>query len=135
MKRLATALALAATLAFAGGCANIGPAYDVLTGSVAQSAPVTTAQAEKVLTVAHLALNTISVNILAATDSCVKHHDNSCALHGDNAATAKIMYDTASDALTAADQIDAVANAQGVIDKVDAAETLIAQINKLVPHK
>jgi len=134
MRKIIAATALAVSLSL-GGCANVGPALDVLTGSVATTAPVTTAQAEKVLTVTHLALNTISVNILAATDSCVKHHDNSCPLHGDNAATAKIMYDTADDSLKAADQIDAVANAQGVIDKVNAAETLIAQINNLIPKK
>lgn len=117
-------VALALTL---GGCANVGPAFDVLTGSVATTAPVTIGEAEKVLTVAHLAYNTVSENIITATTLGT--------LHGTNAATVKLWYDKAGDALLAADQLDKVANAQGVMDKVSTINTLLAQIASIVPTK
>jgi hypothetical protein len=120
------ALIIAAPLLF-GGCANIVPAFDVLTGSIATQAPVTVATAEKALTVAHLALNTIGTDIIAATNSGV--------LHGANATVVKGYYDTADDDLKAADQLDAVANATGVMDKVNAADALIAMIHPLAPSK
>ena len=110
-----------------GGCANIVPAFDVLTGSVATSAPVTTAQAEKVLTVAHLALKAAGQDIIAAAQAGT--------LHGTNATLVKTWYDKADDTLKAADQLDAVANAQGVVDKVAAVNTLLTDIHAIVPGK
>lgn len=117
-------LALVLIVPLLGGCANLGAAFSVATGSVATVAPVTTADAEKALTVAHLALNAVAENILTATHSGV--------LHGTNASTVKVWYDKADDALKAADQADRLANAEGVMAKVNEAETLITQIQTLV---
>lgn len=123
MKKILLATTLAVSL---GGCSTIGPAFQVLTGgSVATQAPATVATAEKALTVAHLALNTIGEDIIAATHSGV--------LHGPTAVSVKEYYDKADDGLKAADQLDKAANAQGVVDKVNAVDTLIAQIHSLVP--
>lgn len=122
MKKHIIALTFITALSL-GGCANLGPAFSVLTGSLATTAPTTIATAEKALTVAHLALNTIGQDIIAATNSGV--------LHGANATTVKSYYDTADDDLKAADQLDTLANAQGVMDKVTAADALIAQIHPL----
>ncbi len=119
-----TYFAVILALPLLGGCSSVAPALGVLTGSVATQAPATTADAEKALTVAHLALNAVSENILTATKSG--------ALHGTNAATVKVWYDKASDGLQAADQLDVVANAPGVMAKVDSVTTLIAQIQTLV---
>ena len=117
-------LAIAALcLPLLGGCSTIGPAIGVLTGSVATTAPVTVATAEKALTVAHLALNTVGQDIIAATQSGL--------LHGTNASTVKGWYDSADEDLKAADQLDNVANATGVMDKVTAADSLISQIHTL----
>lgn len=121
--RFIPVLALVALIPL-GGCANVEGALGVITGSVATQAPVTTADAEKGLTVAHLALNTVAQNILKATASG--------ALHGTNAATVKTWFDQADGILQAADQLDIVANAQGISDKVASAETLIAQITSIV---
>jgi len=128
MKIYRFAAATVLVLGLAGctsGCTNLSAAFSALTGSVATVAPATTATAEQGLTVAHLALNTVAVDILAATKAGV--------LHGPTATTVKTYYDTADDALKAADQLDVVANATGVMDKVNAADALIAQIHTLVP--
>lgn len=116
------AIALAAPLL--SGCGDIGAAVGVATGSVATVAPATTADAEKALTVAHLALNAVAENILSAAHSGL--------LHGKDATTVKTYFDQAADSLAAADQADKLANAEGVMSKVNEAESLIAQIQTIV---
>lgn len=120
-------LALFLALPLLGGCTGttLGNAVGVLTGSVATQAPATTADAEKALTVAHLALNTLAVDLITAAKP-------GGVLHGTNATTARAWYDKADDTLKAADQLDTVANAQGIMDKVNEADTLIGQINTLI---
>lgn len=123
MKRNILALALIIPLS---GCAQLSGALQVATGSVATVAPATVADAEKALTVAHLAYNAVSLNLLDATKSGL--------LHGTNAATAKVYYDQAGDALAAADQLDKLANANGVLAKINEAEALIVKIKGLIPQ-
>lgn len=122
MKKILLTLVLIVPLS---GCANIGPAWDVLTGSVASTAPVTVGDAEKALTIAHLALNDLAPIIIEAA------HNGT--LHGTNATSVKSWYDQADNLLHTADALDVVANAQGVMDKVNAANALIVQIHPLVP--
>lgn len=123
MRKIVIALVLAGVVG-TSGCGSVLGALNVLKGSVATQVPATTADAEKGLTVTHLALNAIAENILTATKNGT--------LHGPAAATVKAYYDQADDALKAADQLDVVANAQGVMDKVTSAQTLIGMITALV---
>lgn len=116
--------AIAVCIPLLGGCTSFVPALGVLTGSVSTQAPATTADAEKALTIAHLALNTVAENILDAIKKGT--------LHGTNAATVRVWYDSADDGLRAADQLDVVANAPGVLAKVDSVTTLITQIQSIV---
>ena len=118
---MACAAALAATSL--GGCATISSVF--AGSSVAQSAPLTTEDAEKALTVAHLAHQAIGVSLKAAADSG--------ALHGADAAKAQALFDRAGAALDAADQADALANASDVMSAVEDAEALISQIDALIP--
>lgn len=127
MTRHSRILAIALAVAIgtgSGGCSSLGPAFGVLTGSVATQAPATTADAEKALTVTHLALNTVAENILTATKNGT--------LHGTLATQVKGWYDAADDGLKAADQLDVIANAPGVMAKVDSVTTLITQIQSIV---
>lgn len=117
-------LALALVIPLLGGCSSLGAVVGVTSGSVATVAPQTVADAEKALTVAHLAYNAVSLNLLDATKSGL--------LHGTNAATAKVYYDQAGAALDAADAADRLTNAQGIMAKVTEAEGLIVQIQTLV---
>jgi hypothetical protein len=121
MRRALLALVLLVPL---GGCQNLSTAFQVATGSVATVAPVTISDAEKGLTVAHLALNAVAENILTAT------HNGT--LHGTLAGEVKTLFDKADDALKAADQADSLANAPGITAKVKEATDLIATIQNLV---
>jgi len=104
-----------------GGCAAFAP---LLHGeSIAQSAPATTADAEKALTIAHLAYQGIGITLKQAAESG--------ALHGADAAAAKALYDRAGMALDAADAADRSANATGVLAAVADAETAIARLHDL----
>lgn len=118
MGKLVRLCALLAALSL-GACALVPGAS--ATGGTASS---TLADAEKALTVAHLAYQGIGVSLKAAADSGV--------LHGADAATARQLYDRAGALLDAADQADALANAQGVLDAVTQASALIAQVDALI---
>lgn len=83
--------------------------------------------AEKGLTIAHLAYNGIGTALKAAADSG--------ALRGANAASAKVLYDKAGDALKVADAADVAANAQNVNAAVAAATLAIAQANAIIAAK
>ena len=108
---------LALSLAFgAVGCDTIRTV--IAGGSVVDSAPVTMVTAEKSLTIAHLALNGIGTTIIHATETG--------ALMGANAATVKVWYDKADDALKVADKADDAANANGIMDAVRLAQDAIA---------
>jgi len=118
----ATAIFCAAALAL-GGCSSVS---NVLGGgSLAQAAPQTAADAEKALTIAHLAYQALGVSLRGAAASG--------ALRGTDAAAAKDLYDRAGAALDAADAADAAANAQGVIAALAGATALIAQLHALIP--
>lgn len=120
-KRLASPL-LALSLILTGcgslsGCAIPG-------GSVAEQAPETVLAAEKTLTVAHLALASIGNDLIALSASGT--------LRGNAAATAKVWYDRADDALRAADAADRAANAQGILEAVRLAQDAIFQANAII---
>ena len=116
--RRLTALALAAALAAAPLAAC---------SSLAQLAPQSIADAEKALTLAHLAYDGAGTALQNATQSG--------ALHGADAATAKALYDQAGQALDTADQADAVANARGVFAALAQASALLTQIHTLLSKK
>jgi len=117
---LIAAAACAFTLA---GCSTF---TSLLEGSsVAQSAPTQTENAEKALTIAHLAYQAVGRSLEQAAQSG--------ALHGADAATAQALFDKAGAALDIADQADAAANAQGVLAAVADAQAAIADIDTLIP--
>jgi hypothetical protein len=106
-----------------GGCSSAQTIFG--DGTVAEAAPTATRDAEKALTIAHLAYQAAGVTLAQAAQSG--------ALKGANAATAQVLYDKAGIALALADQADAAANAQGVLAQVASVEALIAQITALIP--
>lgn len=116
-------LAFAAALALSGcgglsGCAGT---------SISQVAPKTVADAEKALTLAHLAYDGLGQALKAAATSGL--------LHGADAAKAKVLYDQAGDAIALADKADSVANAQGIYDAVTQANDLITQASAFAKAK
>ena len=113
-----TLLAALATATPLGGCSS-------LAGTTTATATSTLADAEKDLTLAHLAYQGIGIALQNAAQSG--------ALHGADAATAKTLYDQAGTALATADAADGLANAQGVADAVASANALIGQIHDLIP--
>jgi hypothetical protein len=122
MTKLALAAALAAAVSL-GACSTVAPLF--AGQSLAQQAPQTSADAQKALTIAHLAYQGIGISLKDAAQSG--------ALHGANAASAKALYDKAGALLDTADQADALANAPGVFAAVGEASALIAQIKSLIP--
>jgi len=122
MRKLAVTLALSLAAAPLGACAALP---FVLGGeSLAQTAPATTADAEKALTLAHLAYQGVGLSLQNAAESG--------ALQGANAAKAKALYDKAGAALDAADAADAAANAPGMLAAIADANGAIAQLGALV---
>lgn len=103
------------------GCAGLGVL--VGGGSVAQVAPATITQAEKSLTLAHLAYDGLGATLKAAATTGV--------LHGSAAANAKTYYDKAGDALLVADKADDAANASGVMAAISTANDAIVQAKSL----
>ena len=101
-----------------GGCASAQSPRD--DANVAQTAPAAMVDAEKALTVAHLAYQAAGVSLEQAAQSG--------ALAGTDAQTARALFDRAGAALDIADEADAAANAQDVLAAVADAQTLIAQI-------
>jgi len=119
MKKIIAISAFAIALS---GCSTLTA---VLSGnSAASSAPQSIAQAEKGLTLAHLAYQGLGDGLKSAATSGL--------LKGQAAASAKLAYDAAGDALEVADSADAVANAQGINDAVAKAEMLINQANAAI---
>jgi hypothetical protein len=122
MTRLLLPAAVAGALALCG-CTTV---QSLLGGSsVAATAPDATEDAEKALTIAHLAYQAVGVTLAQAAQSGV--------LVGADAASAQALYDKAGAALDVADQADAAANAQGVLAAAAEAQALIAQIDALIP--
>lgn len=104
-------------------------ALAVATGSsVADVAPVTLGDAEKVLTLAHNAVNYAGVQLIY---NATPPPSGSGLLHGDAAAQAKVIFDKAVAALAIADHADAVANTQGILDAVGQAQGFIDQFKAL----
>jgi len=122
MRKLALAAALSAAVSL-GACSTVAPLF--AGESLAQQAPQSAADAQKALTIAHLAYQAIGVSLKDAAQTG--------ALHGADAATARALYDKAGALLDTADQADALANAQGVFAAVAEASALIAQIKSLIP--
>lgn len=114
---------VAAVSAFAlCGCSTFS---SLLAGeSIAQAAPVTMTDAEKALTVAHLAYQ--------AAGAALEQAAQSGALTGVNAAKAQALYDKAGTALDIADQADAAANAQDILSAVADAQAAITSLNTLI---
>lgn len=79
--------------------------------------------AEKALTVAHLAYQAAGVALEEAA--------RNGGLHGDDAARAQALYDKAGAALDLADRADAAANADGVLAQAVAAQAALADIAAL----
>jgi len=118
MKRAILVLALCAPLMAGTGCS-------VLQGqSPAQAAGQVSIDAEKALTIAHLAYNALGTQLIAAANSGV--------LHGADAAKAKSLYDQAGDALKLADSADKAANQTNLVNAVLQANGLIAQAQTLL---
>jgi hypothetical protein len=105
-----------------GGCSSVPSLFE--SASIAQSAPAATADAEKALTIAHLAYQAAGVSLAQAAQSGT--------LSGADAAKAQALFDQAGTALDIADQADALANAQGMLAAVADAQTLIAQLDTII---
>jgi hypothetical protein len=105
-----------------GGCSSVQSLFEG--ASVAQSAPAATADAEKALTVAHLAYQAVGISLEQAAQGGV--------LGGANAEKAQLLFDRAGVALDIADRADAAANAQGVFAAVADAQMLITQIDTII---
>lgn len=100
-----------------------------LTSCAGTPTPAPTAQsalvaAEKVLTVAHKTYDATGTVLQAAAVAGV--------LKGKDAATAKVFYDKAGDALIVADTADKAANAQGITDAIALAQDAIGKATALV---
>lgn len=104
-----------------GGCSAV-PSLPEGT-SIAQSAPVAIADAEKALAVAHLAYQAAGIALEQAAQSG--------ALAGADAENAQALFDRAGAALDIADRADAAANAQGVFAAIADAQALITQIETI----
>lgn len=116
------ALALIICLPLAGCGAGSTP---ILNGSsVSQTAPEVFANGQKALTVAHLAFNAISNQILVATNSGI--------LRGENAATAQVAYRKAKAALDLADTAERAGNTADLLQAIRDANSAISQAKSLV---
>jgi hypothetical protein len=102
-----------------GGCETV----TTLFGASAASAATIT-DAEKALTVAHLAYQGAGIALEQAAQSD--------ALTGADAAKAEALYDKAGAALDVADAADDAANAAGVLSAVADAEAAISSLNTLI---
>jgi hypothetical protein len=102
-----------------GGCATFTTLFG---GSPANAA--TLVDAEKALTVAHLAYQGAGIALEQAAQSG--------ALTVANAATAETLYDKAGDALDVADAADEAANASGILAAVADAEAALSSLNTLI---
>lgn len=123
MKR--TVFALCLCFIPLGGCATITA---LATGnSVASTAPAVSSTVEKSLTIAHLAYNAVGQQLINNAKSGV--------LHGSAAATAKIAYDKAGDAISVADKAEQASNEPGIIAAVNTATDAISQANSLITDK
>lgn len=128
------AAALIASLAL-GGCAsgNFGTALSnagtILTGgTVADVAPVTLGDAEKVLTISHNTVNYVGVQLIYNSPPPL---GVTGLLHGRDATTAKGIFDKAVGILDIGDKADAVANTQGILSAVGDVQDLVSQFNAL----
>jgi len=120
MRLAISALALALVSAPLGACASL-PGF---AGTPAQT--TATADAQKALTLAHLAYQGIG--------EALRNAALSGALHGPAAAEAKALYDKAGAALDAADTAQAAADAPDMLSAIAEANALIAQLHTLIPQ-
>jgi len=102
-----------------GGCATFTSLFG---GSAANAA--TLSDAEKALTVAHLAYQGAGIALEQAAQSG--------ALTRANAVKAEALYDKAGAALDVADAADEAANASDILSAVADAETAISSLNTLI---
>lgn len=92
--------------------------------SVADTSPEVFANAQKGLTVAHLAYNAIGSQILQATSSGL--------LKGNAAAQVKVVYDKAGDALNIADTAERAGNTTNLLHAIQEANSAISQAKSLL---
>lgn len=85
------------------------------------------ADAEKTLTIANYAYQGIGETLKTAANTNI--------LRGANAATVKVYYDKAGDALLAAKKAVEAANAQSILDQVSLAQDAIAQADAIIHPK
>lgn len=127
MKRQLAALALVAMVATPlGGCDTVRAVLDGQ--SVAQIAPVTLADAEKKLTIAHNGVNYISAQLIY---NATPPPDGSGLIHGTLATTLRGYYAKAIAALKLADDADDAANTQSILSNVANAQTFIDDFKAL----
>lgn len=121
--KLARALAIALVCSLPLAACNGNP--PLLNGSsIAQSAPEVFANAQKSLTVTHLAYDAIGRQILSATQSGL--------LKGENAATVQVVYRKAKGALDIADTAERVGNTTNLLQAIQEANSAITQVKNLV---
>jgi len=125
VKKLALVALLVCALPLAS-CADKG--VPIVNGqTVSQSAPEVFINAEKALTVAHLAYNAISGQILQATQAGI--------LKGSTATEVKNIYDKAGDALNVADTADRAGNTTNLLAAIQDANSAIAQVKSMIGVK
>ncbi|MBV8977074.1 MAG: hypothetical protein JO261_02510 [Alphaproteobacteria bacterium] len=116
-------IAAAACALALGGCSTVTSLFEG--SSIAAAQPSQIADAEKALSIAHLAYQAVGNTLANAAASGL--------LEGADAAKAQALYDKAGAALDAADKADDAANAPGVLAAVADAQTAIAAIDSLIP--
>lgn len=126
MRKYLLALVLATPLLMgAEGCTSV---KSPLSGTaVSANSPESFAQAEKALTIAHLAYNTLGTQLISAA--------NTGLLKGQDAATAKTYYDKAGDALRVADAADKASNEVDLLTAINIANGAIADAQSLLGGK
>lgn len=126
MKKYLLVLVLATPfLMGAQGCSAI---KSPLTGqAVSENAPSTFQQAEKALTIAHLAYNTLGTQLITAAKAGL--------LKGEDAATAKVYYNKAGDALKLADNAAKLGNETNLLAAINQANAAIADAQTLIGGK
>lgn len=123
-RTLATVLALTIAVPL-GGCTTLQTWLGG--GSIATANPTAVSDAEKALTVANLAYQGAGIALEQAAASG--------ALHGPEAASARVYYDKAGAALDLAHQADQAANAPGIYAAVADVVALLTSLDALIPHK
>lgn len=132
MRKGIVIIGLAAALML-GGCQDLkllgNATLAVVTGeTVADVAPSTLADAEKVLTIAHLAVNYIGEELKY---NALPPPEGSGLLHGDAAHKARVLYAKMVAALRVGDKADDIANTAGILSAVAQVQDLRTQFDTI----